>query len=185
MRPQQGFVSVILVIIIVTFVATTLGALLIAKKQLLSKKEQPQVLVQEASPSPKPETTPQPASLLFGLWEAEKMFIYDQEKRDWQETQLTAGVYFDFKEDGTTCGLWSIDKGYQCHNYNDTYKVEGDRIIIERKNQQWKIGETAIPSTQVYNWKIVDSKLELTGIGSFSPVGVRYISRQTPYPQPK
>lgn len=179
MRPQQGFAPLILVIILVILVGIILGAyLLIAKKQLSNKKEQPQVSIQQASPSPEPQVTPQPASLLFGLWEAEKMFIYDQEKRDWQETQLTTGVYFDFKEDGTTCGLWSIDRGYECHNYNDTYKVEGDRIIIERKNQQWKIGESPIPSTQVYNWKIVDSKLELTGIGSFSPVGVKYISRR-------
>lgn len=171
MKSQQGFLPLILVIVVVIFVATTLGAFLIAKKQ-------------EPSPKPIPEITPQPASLLFGLWEAEKMFIYDQ-KTGWQETQLTTGVYFDFKEDGTTCGLWSIDKGYECHNYNDTYKVEGDRILIERKNQQWKIGETPIPSTQVYKWKILDSKLELTGIGSLFPVGVKYISRQIPYPQPK
>lgn len=105
--------------------------------------------------------TLQDPSQLNGLWKIEIAYIWDNPPGVWKENKETAMriPYQEFK-DGKMCRIWGYKKpeitsleeafeNYYCSEYK-SYRVNGTTITFE--------GETY---GQVYQWNIVDGKLEL------------------------
>lgn len=93
-------------------------------------------------------------------------------------------MFFEFKEDGKSCGGWSLSEGFRCTKY-DTYSVSGNIINITQA------GVTG-PAWH-YKWSIgADGKLELISEimqqNGFVPF-IKYVARPVSYaetiPAPK
>ena len=124
----------------------------------VGKQKYPELAQPSTVPTPviTPEVIAQTQKIygpFIGLWKAEKLLGFNPETGVWEESKLVIDMFFEFKEDGKSCGGWDLSAGFKCTKY-DTYSVSGDIINVTQ------IGVTGPPWH--YKWNIAGGKLELT-----------------------
>lgn len=183
MRDSRGFTPLVVIIILTALIGIGAVTFVIVKKQEVTPDKNLESTTEKDITQEDTQKLVTPSQLL-GLWREEKRLGYDTDTNTWKEMRPRipgTPLHYDFKENGTTCSVYSIDNKYECFK-GDPYTVDADIVRIERPGLTITVGGTRVPSTETYRWEIVDGKLELTTQGPFR---IKHIAERIPYPPPK